>query len=238
MMTTQATVHATIVARYELALRNLENAATVTDVDIHHAAATTCIDLCRSLDLPLSIKGDGKDFHGIHAVTMSDRLGALTEQVQFNLESDDKRRVNLDASTPAALSATLETLREWMREQEVAHVTIMPQDVAAMGVDADTASQRMWDAAPKMILEVRFEAAIVKKGDEKCGESYRQWHTIHLGNSTECGGKIFHFGCNEYATKDDFIRAHQKHNSPQPWFIDCPAPMAPRGWDVVETDHD
>lgn len=145
-----------------------------------------------------------------------------------------KTMIHLDASSPAALSATLATLREWMRDVNVAHVTIMPKDVATMGVDADTASQRMWDAAERVITEVRFEAAIVERGNL----SRREWQTIHLGNSTDCGGKIFHFACNEYATKDDFIRAHQQDNSPESWFIDCPAPMAPRGWDVAETDHD
>lgn len=235
-------IHATIVARYELAMRNIESATTITDVDIHHAAATTCIDLCRSLDFPLHLKGDGMDFHGIHPVSMSDRLGALTEQVQFDLESDDKRRVNLDASTPAALSATLATLREWMREVNVAHVTIMPQDVSSMGVDADTASQRMWDAAERVITEERFEVAIVYKNEADLKVS--QWRVISLGNGfpeaepKHSQGDTFHFAWNKYATADDFIRAHQQDNSPEEWYVIAPAPMAPRGWDVAETDHD
>lgn len=239
-MSTPHSIHATIVARYELAMRNLESATTITEVDIHHAAATTCIDLCRSLDFPLHLKGDGMDFHGIHPVSMSDRLGALTEMVQFELESDDKCRVNLDASTPAALSATLARLREWMRDVNVAHVTILPQDVASMGVDADTASQRMWDAAERVITEERFEVSVVYKG----GVTLSQWRVISLGFGTTAEepkhsqGEVFHYAMNEYATADDFIRAHQKDNSQEDWYVIAPAPMAPRGWDVAETDHD
>lgn len=231
-----ATAHQKILARYEFCMRNLAAAKTITDVDIHHAEASTCINLMCELDFPQDVGNDAPNFHhyGIVPGSMHTALTSLTRRVTDDLHEAGLNRINLDASSPAALSTSLARLREWMREHEVAHVTIMPQDVATMGVDADTASQRMWDAAPKVITELRFEAAVVQYGDL----SKREWVTIHLGNSTNCGGKIFHFGCNQYATKDDFIRAHQQDNSEESWFIDSPAPMAPRGWDVAETDHD
>ena len=237
-----ATTHQKILARYEFCMRNLAAAKTITDVDIHHAEAATCINLMCELDFPFDIGNDAPDFHayGIHPGGMHDALCDLTRSVTNNLHANGLNRINLDASSPAALSASVARLREWMREHEVAHVTIMPKDVASMGVDADTASQRMWDEAERVITEERFEAAIVYKG----GVTLSQWRVISLGNGfpeaepKHSQGDTFHFAWNKYATADDFIRAHQQDNSPEEWYIIAPAPMAPRGWDVAETDHD
>jgi hypothetical protein len=157
--------------------------------------------------------------------------------------AESRRTVTLDASTPAALSATLETLRHWMVAQGVACVTIMPQDVAAMGVDADTASQRMWDAASDAITETRFEAKMVWKDAKEAGLHLKgEWKLFSLAEDLsedeDAASDIFFCAGGKYATADDFIRAHQKDNSPEEWYIVEPAPMAPRGWDVAETDHD
>lgn len=163
--------------------------------------------------------------------------------VKAEREAESRRMVSLDASTPAALSATLETLRHWMVEQGVACVTIMPQDVAAMGVDADTASQRMWDAAQDAITETRFEAKMVWKDAKEHGLLLKgEWKLFSLAEDLsedeDDASDIFFCAGGKYATADDFIRAHQKDNSPEEWYIVEPAPMAPRGWDVAETDHD
>jgi hypothetical protein len=235
-----ATVHQKILARYEFCMRNLAAAKTITDVDIHHAEAATCINLMCELDFPQDVGNDAPGFHdyGIVPVSMRTALTSLTRRVTDDLHEAGLNRINLDASSPAALSTSLARLREWMREHEVAHVTIMPQDVASMGVDADTASQRMWDAAERVITEVRFEARMVwKDASHKGGE----WRLFDLGEDREGGSgddDVFHYGGDRFATADDFIRAHGKDNSPEEWYIDSPAPMAPRGWDVAETDHD
>ena len=218
--------------RFERSLDNLAETTTMIGVCQYMAECHLCINLICTLDLTIPYLDD--EFSYDEPWNMRSRLDSVSGKRRAALQSGGNCLVWLDASSPAALSATVDRLREWMREHEVAHVTIMPKDVATMGVDADTASQRMWDAAPKVITELRFEAAVVTQSNP----AKREWVTIHLGTHTNCGGKIFHFGCNKYATADDFIRAHQRDNSPQPWFIDSPAPMAPRGWDVAETDHD
>jgi hypothetical protein len=228
-----------LTTRFNRAQDNLDDATTMIDVCQFYAEGMTCIDLLSTLDL--TVPQFDEDFEYDATWNMRNRLDATMTRKRQTLQAEGKGVVCLDASTPAALSATLARLREWMREHEVAHVTIMPKDVATMGVDADTASQRMWDAAPKVITEERFEASIVTKVP---AVTLSQWRVISLGNGVTADepkhsqGGVFHFACNKYATADDFIRAHQKDNSPEEWYVIAPAPMAPRGWDVAETDHD
>ena len=225
-----------LTTRFNRAQDNLDDATTMIDVCQFYAEGMTCIDLLSTLDL--TVPQFDEDFEYDATWNMRSRLDATMARKRQTLQAEGKGVVCLDASSPAALSATVARLREWMREHEVAHVTIMPQDVATMGVDADTASQRMWDEAERVITEERFEVAIVYKG----GVTLSQWRVVSLGFGTTAEdpkhsqGDTFHFACNKYATVDDFIRAHQKDNSPEEWYVIAPAPMAPRGWDEAETD--